>query len=168
MPLVTPQRQCNCLHCSSLFHLSAYAWQFDCLSFPQISTHNISTLCFSLSPSLFLLLPLSQSFCSLFIKKMVFFEGSCWKFSLKDYIAGAAAVVLVTFWCGSRFVLEGARCHKPLFSPSVFLLFLFPFLFVSFICFPNTFREEIESLVRFLSLFFIAINYLAGGGCLTC
>lgn len=165
MPLVTPQRQCNCLHCSSLFHLSAYAWQFDCLSFPQISTHNISTLCFSLSPSLFLLLPLSQSFCSLFIKKMVFFEGSCRKFTLKDHIAGAAAVVLVTFWCGSRFVLEGARCHKQLFF-SVSLRFLFPFLFVSSVS-QTPSEKRLRAWCVYI-YFFIVINYLAGGGCLTC
>lgn len=42
---VTPLRHCNRLHCSSLFRLSAHAWQFDCLSFPHRFPPIISALC---------------------------------------------------------------------------------------------------------------------------
>lgn len=42
---VTLLRHCNRLHCSSLFRLSAHAWQFDCLSFPHRFLPIISALC---------------------------------------------------------------------------------------------------------------------------
>lgn len=93
---VTPLRHCNRLHCSSLFRLSAHAWQFDCLSFPHRFPPIISALCVfhPHTPHQYTTplpsipcppLPLTVFFIKDTVWVSVCFLESCGKFSLKDY-----------------------------------------------------------------------------------
>lgn len=111
----------------------------------QISSHNISTLCIpsllfppsnhTPNPTLLYCLPAPSHSLSSILKTLC---GVCVRVLrkvvqslLSSTVTEVAAVVLLTFWCGSHFVHQGVRCSKlPHNPPAPFHLFFFCLLSV--------------------------------------
>lgn len=111
---VTVLRHCNRLHSSSLFRLSAHAWQFDCLSSPhRFSSHkyqHFESPTASPSPACttpgFPCPPLPHTV--FFIKDSLWVSESALRRVVGSSLwrTGGAAVVLLTFWCAGSSCLS--------------------------------------------------------------
>lgn len=124
---VTLLHHCNRLHCSSLFRLSAHAWQFDCLSFPHRFPPIISALCVCVPPRIHSPAHPSHS-PSYSLKTLcgwVCFVESCGKFTLEDWSSSCCSGNIL-MW--KLLVLEQARCHKQADNPILFFSFFYFFI----------------------------------------